>query len=503
MITSLFGKRKFGTFKFGPVVLSSPRYGLQVDWDSAGLFDGSNEGSNLVDFSVERGRKYTIDVNGEGFEEEETGRFDATLVDDQQRYDPYNTNSPLFGKVTGGKIFKTSVRTPVGNIFPIMAGILDEPVSYDEHGRRMARLTGSDGWAFLRDQVNVVTIPLQESVYADDAMRMVLDEAGWPRLLGTNLDAGVDARPYFWVDARSPARVIHELAHSELGTVNMAANGNLRFRSRNYDDPLRMTVITSDDCMSGGIRRLTPAEAIRNLLQVKTWPRAEQTTQEVWALPGYLQIGAGETIDDIWAEFAYSSISVPVRSPIAPVATTDYQAGSAEGLSDLTASITVGMTSFATRAKLSVTNNAAVTAYVSIRVRGNPLIRTNSATFEYTDAASVEQFGPRPFLLEIENSVNVARAYRDLLGLFLSQARNYMVIDLLPDWDMQFGLDLGDRVRLELPGVNQRFKVIRIRHKWRDSAGIVVDTQVYLEPFVSMSSGVQIPIQIPFQLGSL
>jgi hypothetical protein len=320
-----------------------------------------------------------------------------------------------------------------------------------------------------------------------------------------DMDSGVDAWPYFWVDARSPAQVIHELAHNELGTVSMAANGDLRFRSRNYPVTELLT-LTSDDILSGGVRRLTPAEAIRNLVQVKTSPRSEQSTQEVWRLPGALQISAGETIDDIWASFSYNSVSVPARNPITPVATTDYLANSASDGSgtNLTANVTISMNPFATQAQLSATNNGATTAWIwFLRVRGNPLAKTTTATFKYTDAVSVAQFGPRPFTLEFEQGVNVAMAYRDLLGIYLAQARNYLVIDLIPNWDVQFALDLGSIIRLQITGINQLFRVIRISHKFEDQAGIVVNTQIYLEPFVNLASGVQIPVQIPFQLGSL
>ena len=504
-ITARFGERKFGTFQFGPTTSSNPRYGLDVDWASNGQFAGANEGGNLVDLAIERGRKYTIDINGESFEEEETGRIDATFLDMDRRYDPYNTDSPLFGKLVGGKIFRLRVRTPNDMIYPLMAGVLDEPSSYNERGVGMSRFSGSDGWAFLRDQSSTVTVPLQESIYADDAMRLVLAQAGWPGHWGIDFDSGVDASTYFWVDAQSPAKVIHQLAHNELGTVCIAANGDITFRSRNYPVTELLT-LTSDDILRGGIRRLTPAEAIRNLVQVKTSPRTEQATQEVWRLPGALQIGAGETINDIWADFAYNGASIPVRNPITPVATTDYLVNTASDGSgtDLTASVSLVMYPFATRAQISITNNSASTGYIwLLKVRGNPLATTTSASFNYTDTESVRQFGPRPFNMAFEQGVNVARAYRDLLGIYLAQARNYLVIDLLPNWDVQFAMDLGVIIRLQITGVNQLFRVIRVSHKFKDRSGIVVNTQIYLEPFVNIASGVQIPIQIPFQLGNL
>jgi hypothetical protein len=509
MTTARFGERKFGTFKFGTSIPTSPRYGLEVAWTSNGLFDGFNEGRALVDLSIERGRKYTIDVNGNSFEVEETGNLDATLMDEDRRYDVYNTNSPLFGNLAGGKLFRLQVRTPSDTIYPLMAGTLKDPAFYDDGVMPMARLTGKDGWGYLRDQANSVTVPLQETIFADDAMRLVLAQAGWPVLWGTDFDSGVDVNPYFWVEGRSAAQVLHELAHNELGTIRLAANGAMTFRSRNFPE-VELLTLTSDDIKSGGIRRLTPDEAIRNLVQVSTSPRTEQSTQQVWEMPGPLQIGAGETIDDVWAEFTYNGNVVPVKNPITPVPTTDFLANSSSdgSGSNLTSNITISMSPFATRGQLTITNNGGTTAYVGpstgpLRVRGNPIATTTTASFNYTDAESVRQFGARPFTLGIEQNVNVAKAYRDLLGIYLAQARHYLVVDLMPDWDVQFALDLGVVIRLQLTGINQLFRVIRIAHKWQDQAGIVVNTQLYLEPFVNIATGVQIPVQLPFQLGSI
>jgi hypothetical protein len=478
---------------------------VEVDWDSDDLFDGSNEGNVLVDMSIERGRKYTIDVNGRGFEEEETGKFSATFLDADRRFDPYNTDSPLFGKLVGGKLFRCRVRTPGEARHGLMAGVLNEPASYTERGMRMAKFSGNDGWAFLRNQANSVTIPLQESIYADDAMQLVLAAANWPRVWGATLDAGVDAWPYFWVDARSPARVMHELAQNELGTVNMAADGKLVFRSRNYANTEALT-LTSDDILVNGIKRMTPSEVIRNLVEVRSSPRTEETTQEVWRMSGSLLVQAGETVDDVWAEFKYNDEVVPVKSLLTPVASTDYLGNSVSDGSgaDLTADISMTMTAFATGAQLTITNSGASDAYIwLLKLRGNPLAQTTTSTFKYRDATSVRQFGPLPFVMETEQNVNMAKQYRDLLGLYLSQARNYLVVNLMPNPEVQFAVDLGQVIRVTVTGINQLFRVMRISHKFDDPAGIVVQTQWYLEPFVNLATGVQIPVQIPFQLGSL
>lgn len=504
MITSLFGKRKFGSFQFGPTVLTNSRYGFEVDWRGKGLFDGTNEGENLIGMTIERGRKYTVSSSGDSFQAEDTGRFSAVLLDLDRKYDPFNVASPLYGKLTGGKKFQTTVRTPSDSIFPMMAGVLDEPVSFTERGVYKARLEGVDGWGYLRDQMNEVTVPLQENLYVDDAIALVLNKAGWPRPWGHDLDTGVDERPYFFVDARSAAQVIHELAHNELGTVQMKADGDLRFRSRLSQEPEVLELLDTD-CMN--VRRMTPNEVIRNMIRVQSAPRNEQAVSQVWEMPQgqRIQINAGETINDIWAEFRYNNVVVPVKSPVTPIATTDYNATSnSDGTgTSLTSNISVSMTAFSTKAQLSITNNGGSAAHVYCRVRGKPLSAGNSISFNYVDDASIKQFGARPFVLSIDQNVNIARQYRELLGLFLTTARNYLVVDLLPNPDVQFLPDLGDIIHGNLSGygISQAFRVIGIKHNFHDQNGIVVDTRWWLEPYSRLFAGVQIPMQIPFQLG--
>ena len=503
MTTALYGQQKYGTFKYGATVPGNSRYALEVDWNGDGLFDGSNEGRNLQDMSIERGRKYTISAAGDSFEAEDTGRFSATLIDDERRYDPYNENSPLFGMLTGGKYFRVRVRTTSDARFSLMAGKIDDPASYIDRMMPMAKLEGVDGWGFLRDQGNQVTVPLQENIYAEQGIQAVLDAANWPALWGTDMNAGVDMRPYFWVDARSAAQVIHELAHNELGNVCMTGDGKLKYRSRLN---LESAVLELGDADILRVQKMSPAEVIRNVISVQSTPRSEQSTQTVWEIPSRLEVGAGETISDVFAEFKYNNETVPVKSPITPVTSTDFNAKQNEDGSgtDYTANFTVSMYAYATKAQLTIKNNGGTTGWIYVRVRGNPIAKLGSVSFGYQDAASIAQFGPRPFLFSIDQNVNVARQYRDLLASFLAQAKNYLIVDLMPNPDVQFAADLGQLVQVSLSkhGIYSVYRLIRISHKFLDVNGIVVNTRFWLEPYVSLYTGVQLPVQVPFQLGT-
>jgi hypothetical protein len=499
-----YSKGKYGQFKYGEAELEHPLYSLEVDWDGNSAFDGTNEARDrITDMSVERGREYFISSDGESFEEQATGRFGAALLDEDRRYDVYNDSSPLYGLLGAGKMFRMRVRTSTGmkNLF---AGKLDEPESYVDRGMPHARLAGQDGWGLLRDQSNQVTIALQEGIYVDEAMRLVLERAGWPRVWGSNLEAGVDLRPYYWVDSRSAAKAIHELAHNELGQVCIDAEGVMRFRSR-LSLETEVLVLTDEHIMK--LSRMTPKEVIRNVLNVRSAPRTEGSVSEVWRLGGELEIDGGEVIDDVWAEFTYNNVSVPVKNPLTPVMSTDYTGYSASGGggTDLTNNLRVTMNAFSTRGKLRVENMGGMKAYVNmLKVRGTPLTQNNTATFEYTDRESVRQFDARTFTLTVDQNVNTARLYRDILAAYLTDAKNYLVIDLLPDPDVQFAVDLGQvfSVQSDRYSVQGSFRLIHISHKFGDPAGITVRTRWHLEPYVRLFTGVQLPFQLPVQLGT-
>lgn len=495
MTTSVYGERRYGTFKYGPTVPDSAKFALEVDWDADGSFGGSRE-KHLREFSVERGRQYTVAPNGERFEEENTGTFTAILYDLEGRYDFYNVSSPLYGQLSGGKRFRLSVRTP-GNVKRfVMSGLLDEPASFSDGGVQVAALTGEDGWGWLRDQAGNVTVPLQENIYVDEAMRLILESARWR--WGSLLDLGVDQRNYYWVDQRSAARSLHELAGSELGTICVRANGDMAFYARVHQST-DVATLRHEDCIS--VRRATPKDVIRNLVRVKTAPLSVRSQQVVWSLPGELVVNPGQSLE-VWAEYEYNGASAPVKNPITPVATTDYQAwtGSGGTGSNITAQVGVTLYSFSTRGQLTVTNNSVSVAYVTLQVRGSPIAALSAATFEYQNDESIRQFGPRPFTLVIDQNLNVARQYRDLLGNYLAAAKNFLIVDLLPNPEIQFGADLGDIVRGDFTEyrIDQSYRLIKIVHKHK---GNLTRTQWWLEPYVRLFTGVQLPFQLPVQLG--
>lgn len=503
---TIFSEGKFGTFKFGASTLTRPRFALRVDWNSDGIFDGSNEltaADAVNSFSVQRGRRYYISPNGDGFESEETGRFSLTLQDQSRRYDPYHALGPLYGMLAGGKMFDLRARTVGGQVFSVMSGLINEPVfTQGRDKQHSARLEGADGWAFLRDQQNLVTVALQENIFADSAMRLLLDQAGWPVDWKRDLNPGIDMRQFWWSDQRSPAAAIHELAHSELGRVYMAANGAITFRSALEVD-VPALALTSDDLL-GDPERLSPAEVIRNLVKVRSSRPVEYGTAVLWQMQDRLRVLPGES-QGIWADYSYNNQGVAAKSMITPVATTDFTATVNQDGSggDLTANFSVTLHPYSTRAYVVARNNGATTGFFLSRLRGNPIVISDASTFEARNMESQKLFGLRPFRLDIQQDVNTARQYADVLLAMLSPARSYLRVALMPNPEVQFGVDLGQQVSVSTDEISDVYRIIWIQHESENDLLSMTRTKWILEPVSRVLSGAQIPVQVPFQIGNI
>ena len=489
--------------------MSTPQFALNVDWNQDGAYDARNDGLLLSAMSIERGRRYLIRSDGNGFEEEETGKFSATLVDLDRDYDPYNASSPLYPHVGPGRFFRVRVTTPSGQIYPVMAGTLSEPVIGLDPYLLTVSLAGADGWSYLRDQKNRISVPLQENIYLDDAVALILSTINWPALWGSDLATGVDRRPFWWINNQSAAAAIHDLAFSELGRVYMAGDGKLAFRSRHtIESPI--ATITKQDILHGTLNIMEPWETIRNSVEVIATPRAEQATDVLWRLPQAIRVN-GNSSTEIFIDFMHNNEPCPARNVLQPVPTTDYLANTnSDGTgTNLTANFTVTANIFSSGAKLTVTNTQPTIGWLWFcTVRGNAIAAGNQAKYKVDDVASQTALKAiRSFNLETDwmQNFNEARAAARYLGSFLPSSRKYLSFDMVPDGELQFKLDLGKLIMVSLPedGINATYRVHYLRHEFMDAAGTLTRTSVMAEPYLAPDPDYwilpkRIPMKVPY-----
>ncbi len=483
----LYSSFKYSTKKYGASTLSALRFGLDVDWNGDGTFDGTSEGSKLTALTIERGRRYYIKNDGSGFEHVDVGKMDCILMNLDGRYDPYNTGSPLYPNVQPGQLTRMRVRTPAGNIYPLLAGTVDD-IQAVEGRVKQARLTAQDGVKLLQGNVSV---PVQAGIKADDGIAAILEDVAWPVSWGTDIETGADTRSFWWADG-SGVDEIAALADAELGSWWVAADGKLTFRNR-YSGVAPTATLSAGNFRFGGGKVPNPWEVVRNVVRVFTYPRTEKADVELWRWAEQPLIPAGES-RTVFANFTYNSQPAPAESLTTPVAGTDFTANSQQDGSGtaLTATFSVAVYSFGTSGKVVITNNGGVDGYATlVKVRGNAIVVDNSSYAESQNSASINLYKRKTFKLDVPwiQDNDVARGIAEYLVAFLAVPRPYVIGKLIDQADLQFNMDIGkvytvDRSDL---GINANYRVAWLRHKNVDRGLTMFETEVLLEPFIDLS----------------
>lgn len=490
---------RWGTFPWGngtkwgaSDVTETLAYGLEIDWNGDGSFDGSSEASYMIAWSSFRGRRNMLRSTGTGFESIQTGTLTITLDNNDDRYTTRNTSSPLYPNVVPGKEIRFRVRdmSQTGTvIYPVFYGtIIDIEPQYNN-----VIITAEDGWRFLRTySAGVAT---QEDITPDEAAGLLLDSIGWPERWGRDLDSFSDLIPYWWASGnRKAGTELEDLLNSFLGHFFVDNAGRARVSGR-----ISVSSSAADlfqDQLLKDFRNPQPWENQYNVTRIKVHPRVVASSGTIYQMTGTapsIQPGASLTI---FADYRYNNLLVPAINVITPVATTDWLTNTqADGLgSDKTANCTLSFTDFGDTAKMKFTNNDAGTVFlIAPKIRGQAVYESSSADVTYpTDLDTVQQ--KRQFLLDLiwQQDINAAESFTQAFGDFLDRDNLFPVVSIENRPELQYAADLFDIVSLTIvqKGIDGlSFKVSGISHKSDPSIRTCqrVTTELLLEPYISSS----------------
>lgn len=497
MFTTRYGKRDVTYGMDGLVYGAAPAvhgivngltWVLQIDWNNDGVFDGSNESGRIFELTVQAGRQNFMKSSG-GFQEVDIGEFTASLRNTDGRYDPYNTESPLYGDILPGRRFQLSVYDEFNMVLhPIMKGRLDDirPIysSTDD-----VKISGSNGIKQMKAQQ--VRTQVFSSIRYDDAILELV--ANWED--GYDIDTTVsEAMPYWWASGRSLFDEINDVTNAALGMFCIAEDGKATYKSRVSGDAPLFTITGGEIELDYGIRLPMLWEVVKNRIRVYVRNRTQQSNVELWRLAETVFVPAGGS-KTIWAQFSFTGEAGVALSVTAPVITTDYLANSLANGSgtNLSSNMSIAMTEFSTTAKFVVSNTGVTGFYITLfKLRGVALVADKYTFAEDTDDESIAEFGD--FLLEIKSDwlqdINTAEDEVDILLSRLSNVRKFPRLKLKPldtnheKYGMQFSTRLFGLVQLSLPSHNifDEFRIGYYKHTWRDELGQLVDTEIYLEP---------------------
>lgn len=485
--------RKFGTSTtFG--ASSSPVsgrliWGIEIDWDGDGIFDGSNEAGYLISLQTSRGRQGYVSASGQGFEQVGIGTCHITLDNQSGRFDAWNTTSALYPNVTYGRDVRVTVRdVETGTIYPVFYGIIQDidPHYNPSTGDAYVVLSCSDAWVYLRSYS--ANVAIQENITPGAAIGYILDDISFPTRWGRDLDAGTDTIRYFWSSGNKQAgSVIEDVANSFVGYFFISADGKATYRNRANIGSAVASYDQSD--LLKDISLPQPWKNSRNVTRIKTHPRTAAAAGVVYQLVGDAPaISNGESLT-LFGDYKYDNQSVPATGLISPVATTDYTMNTQAdgGGTNKTANCTVTFTDFGDRCKLVVTNNSGGTVYVTkLQVRGEALYEPNVSDIVYPSTLPAE---PRQFVLDLlwQQDVNVAADFSNVLGPFLAERHPFPVIQIDERPDIQFTPDLFEVVTLTSSKygiLGDSFRVAYISHETLHPNCQAVRTKMYLEPYI-------------------
>lgn len=460
---------------------------FQVDWDGDGTLDADNESPLITNASIDRGRDYLLNAASTGFEPVRPGKMVLTLENKDNRFDPYNTASPLYPNVTPGKLCQLTVKKQSENVRKVrFTGYIEDirPIS----GTDQVQITAVDKLQRYKD--TNVTLELGTDILYGDAIEAILEAIG-----DTNysIEATLDSIPYYWVDKKRAMTAITELTDATVGTFFVANDGTAKYYSRYRDDSATLTIDQS--VMGREIEVNQPWDNIRNNIDIIVNPRALVAAAPIWTLGDTPIVDAGDAIT-LWAQFTYSNYSVPALNVTSPQATTDYLMNTQEdgGGTNLTTDFTVTMEAFSEAAKLTITNDSTSAGYIThLQVRGEAISKTDTLRISEQDTESEALYGAKYFELDtqwMQNTNTAQDIMQDLTALMVSP-RRFPIIVLEDQFDYQFNIDLFDRVDIDIDylGILDSYRIGSIREEWLSENGQVVQTTLTFEPIVSIITG--------------
>lgn len=280
-------------------------------------------------------------------------------------------------------------------LIPIIEGLSLQPK--ENKLARTVSISIRDFLQFLNDK------PQETAIYQDQRSNQIIEDILSRAGIGSinyELDQGLNTVGFAWFQkGDKTGEKIRQLAEAEQGFFYQDEGGKFRFENRDK---------YSQAPYSSAIWTLNPEDIldwnqdinsqIINRALIKGAPRSVKGEVEIWHDGIEEKVLPGHTLE-IWAEF-----DDPVSTITNPSANFDYAAftGEAGTGSDITADISIVVTSFTKTAKLEITNNNVNTAFLNLlRLRGTPATVDYDITEVYQDDASVSVYNEHQ--TEIDN----------------------------------------------------------------------------------------------------
>lgn len=361
---------------------------LWVDWDRDTTY--TNESAYLVSA---RGA-HRLAPPGQSITATSGRVAECTVVLDNAsgRFSSHNTGGALYASIGSGKAYQVPMYLEISSVaaggsasyYTVFTGVARIPseqtlapgqpktISLDCRGvedtllNRRLRTPQADFATWQDDGVT-------EAGYID----AVLDDSGTS--LTMDLDDGLFAIPWAWLDNESVVEELWKAAASAGGRFYATASGVLAYENATHwlTSPHTTSVDSyARDADFGSLELIWDETELAEEVSV-TWADRETGEPETIYDSDNVIVPAGESVT-LWADF---------DNPAYAIDSLTFTAGTAGG-ADLSASITVTPTYYAQSAKLVIASTASVQAAVRVTIAGQQAIANRSQTVTQTSADS-------------------------------------------------------------------------------------------------------------------
>lgn len=474
---ALYNLAKYGVSHYGIESVSSIVWILEIDWNDDGVFEGA-ESNRILDCRISRGRDFFLSSSGDRFEPVRVGTLEITLNNYDDKYNPYNTSSPLYPNIAPGRLIRLRVRNGT-TTYSVYAGTVQDIIPNSES--QTITIYAEDGIRWLQDVT--VSTDIYQSIFANDAISTILSAVYWPSAWGSSLQSGADLLDYWWANGNSALDEISAISDSEFGRVYCDASGAFRFRNRHESATSLMTLDQAQ--LDKNITLAQPWEIQRNIVKVTINNYSADLLGPIWTYSGAIQLAVSQVIV---LNVEYPS-SINIITPL--VAGTDYIAyrWPDETGPNLTAGVSVvasAVTSHSATLTITHLGGAYHTAIniTTLQIRGQAITAT-----ELSNTAYGTGFDKHPRSMDTlltwqqvdENAITFPGQLMSLLNT--SPGLPTISIDTRPD--LQFLPDLFDRITLTSAklNINADYRIGQILHEWTAETGQGVRTTFKLEPY--------------------
>ena len=410
-----------------------------------------------------------------------TGTMMLVMDNVNGRYSPQNSGSLNYPGGLVGRQAKLTATFSAGT-YALFTGYVKAVKIDPVLGARFATLECEDQTGRVLDAET--SLPIAVLTNPGSIFTSVLSQCN---VTSFGVDAFGDIVDYAWFERRKAGDILHQLAQEGAYWIYDDPDGVFRCRERFFN--LGGTVVASINELLGLSYTISDS-SIKNYIKTQGRTRAPSSLQAIAQVSGDSVTVAASSSAVVWVDYIDAitrETRVPCTDITTPVAGTHYALGTTQGGNELTSVSSFTISRFATSLKAAVYNGSGQPGYLSLDIKGRPLIELTPTAMETQNASSQAVYQLRALIQE--NSVLTREGYLRDYGIYLlgryGDPRPAVTLTLKNQFPAILDADLGDmfHVTERITGLGERWTILGLSHIIDLASGLEHTAEYDVEKF--------------------